>query len=137
LITEEQQKFCQVLQSYLPGFFQKNLPTLTNPFRKSSREHHPTLLLFFHGGGMGKGTLLHRLRQIVEGSSHPEKADAAFKDQFNEVQVARCFFCNLKLYRQLPHQPLKLGDLLFMLGTHFTPLKNCIIAPFHEQEEYS
>jgi hypothetical protein len=32
---------------------------------------------------MGKSTLLRRLRQIVAGSSHPEKADAAFKDQFN------------------------------------------------------
>jgi tetratricopeptide (TPR) repeat protein len=84
--TEEQQKFRQVLRSHLPGFFEKHLPSLTRPFRKSITEERnlPFILLFYGEGGMGKSTLLRRLRQIVDGSSK-EKEDTAFKDQFNEL----------------------------------------------------
>jgi tetratricopeptide (TPR) repeat protein len=66
--TQEQEQFRTVLRSLQPSWFDRNLPTFLGPFRQkpTSDRQLPFVLLFYGEGGMGKTTLMRRLRQILE-----------------------------------------------------------------------
>jgi len=119
--TEEQERFRQVLRRLQPGWLQRQLPTLSKPFAKPLAKLSPTLMkpfakplaklpqepdqetgnlpfiLLFHGeGGMGKTTLIQRLRQIVD-------QETAFRDQFQVL------FLDWERQRDQPLSKLNVG----------------------------
>jgi tetratricopeptide (TPR) repeat protein len=76
--TEEQQQFRRVLKSFQPGGMQRYFPTIVKFLTRSEPEERnfPFVLLFYGEGGMGKTSLIDRLRWIV---GH----EKAFMGKFN------------------------------------------------------
>ena len=67
--TEEQQQFRRMLQAILPKGVQKHFPTFSKPFARlksgPENEARAAILLFYGAGGMGKTSLVKRLRKLV------------------------------------------------------------------------
>ena len=71
--TEEQHQFRRMLRAMLPKGLQKLFPTFSKPFSKISSKLKPgseedaraAILLFYGAGGMGKTSLVRRLRKLV------------------------------------------------------------------------
>ena len=78
--TEEQQQFRRMLQGKLPTGLKKHFPTFSKPFAKlkpaAEEDDRAAILLFYGAGGMGKTSLVRRLRKLVSED---------FKDQVNTL----------------------------------------------------
>ncbi|MFG6102382.1 tetratricopeptide repeat protein [Leptothoe sp. EHU-05/26/07-4] len=88
--TEEQQQFRRMLQAMLPKGLQKHFPTFSKPFAKlnpaSEDDSRPAILLFYGAGGMGKTSLVRRLRKLVT-DEFKGQVNTLFLDWENEQKL--------------------------------------------------
>ena len=56
--TEEQQQFRRMLSALLPSGLRKHFPTFSKVLPQEKADAHPSILLFYGEGGMGKTTLI-------------------------------------------------------------------------------
>ncbi|MEM7063845.1 MAG: hypothetical protein AAF572_11855 [Cyanobacteria bacterium P01_B01_bin.77] len=88
--TEEQQQFRRMLQAKLPKGLQKHFPTFSKPFARlkseSEDDSRAAILLFYGAGGMGKTSLVRRLRKLLT-DEFKGQVNTLFLDWENEQKL--------------------------------------------------
>jgi hypothetical protein len=82
--TEEQRQFRQILDSLATPKLRRWFPTISRWLPPAPELRLPRILLFYGEGGMGKSTLLRRLRTIAAGEL---PSDRAFVQQFEIFEL--------------------------------------------------
>ena len=101
---QEQEKFCQVLDTYHKTLWQH----LNTPLFDRTQEKDDTYVMLFHGaGGMGKSSLLRQLRKLVE--------DKPYEGRFNILWLDWEKQKNSSLELQVGHDNIKPETVLATL----------------------
>lgn len=79
--TEEQRQFRQMLQAQVRGPWRRAMPTFAKLLPQREMPKQPRIMLLYGEGGMGKSTLLRRLKDIAAGKIPQDKAFA------NQIQI--------------------------------------------------
>ena len=121
---EEQESFQRVLRGLLGNWLERNLPTLSQPFRPRSPAPTQPFVFLFHGeGGMGKTTLAKRLHRIARGEVVPladgRTSDRAFRGRFQTLFLDWQAEKNINLDLQVGHDAIAPLNVLAIAHKHF------------------